>query len=162
MWGTLHSCPLIFFTPASPHNLSLAAAWTNAARVCQGPRHRRGALAACRGKGTHTTHYYTYHTLLPPHPFHPPTHSPSDVPVSAYRPAPLHSIQPPSFTADRCTVFHTLCPFLQKLRGAATRGDVVAVRTLLSESASSVAGFINGASKVRETLTFLLLSESFP
>jgi hypothetical protein len=37
--GALHSCPLICFTPALPHHLSPTAAWTNAARSCQGRRH---------------------------------------------------------------------------------------------------------------------------
>jgi hypothetical protein len=61
-----------------------------------------------------------------------------------------------------CTVLHVLYPFLQRLREAASIGDVGAVHTLLSGSVGSVAGFINVRSKVRETLAFLLLSESFP
>jgi hypothetical protein len=55
-----------------------------------------------------------------------------------------------------------LCLFLQRLTYAAARGDVGAVRTLLSGSAGSVAGFINVGDAVRETFAFLLLSESFP
>jgi hypothetical protein len=49
-----------------------------------------------------------------------------------------------------------LCPFLQSLISAAISGDLEAVRTLLSGSAGSKAGFINGRGEVRETLTFLL------
>jgi hypothetical protein len=66
-------------------------------------------------------------------------------------------------------MLHILCPFVQILRDAVDRGDVRAVRTLLSGSAGSVAGFINWEDKVRETLALLLLlllllqpCESFP
>jgi hypothetical protein len=165
MWGTLRSCPLLIcFTPALPHHLSLAAGWTNAARCCQGQSHQRGVSAARRGNGTHTllhlkpTHTTHSYPLTPLNP-HRPSH---DVPVSA-PPRPLalpHTpfTQLPSFPADRCNLctMH-LGPFLQRLIDAALRGNVKAVRTLLSGSAGSVAGFINGSKKVRETLAFLLL-----
>jgi hypothetical protein len=58
-----------------------------------------------------------------------------------------------------CFMYYVPCPvpFVQRLFEAALRGDVGAVRTLLSGSAGSVAGFINGRNEVRETLVFLLL-----
>jgi hypothetical protein len=41
------------------------------------------------------------------------------------------------------------CPFVQRLKDAAGRGDVGAVRTLLSGSAGNVAILIKGRDEVR-------------